>query len=214
MTRDYELLATHALCSSYFLRLRLSIEPGTWRYINIWLQLCPHDRSVLHSDLKGTQATWASRVCGHPKAGVTIERWVSNRSTTNSVDISYYNISKPSKKYSVEEEMQTGTLWVRHNSAFFAESTYWPSEILRIFHSFYLESCIWPDEISRWIRQRVCNKFCATLGTSASGTLTIFRQVFREESKRSHRERKNGERGEEWREEHTHHFLWHQGDCS
>jgi hypothetical protein len=91
-----------------------------------------------------------------------------------------------------------------------------------IFTSFYLGLCIWPDAISRWIRQRVCIR-CANLRKSEAETLAVIRQAFGEESmsrtwvfewRARFRAGRIGETGEKQSQEHAHHFLLHQVDCS
>jgi hypothetical protein len=51
-----------------------------------------------------------------------------------------------------------------------------------IFMPFYLVMCIWAYAISWWIQQGACIKFCANLGKSATQTVALIRQVFRENS--------------------------------
>jgi hypothetical protein len=60
------------------------------------------------------------------------------------------------------------------------------------------------------IRQRVCIKFFATLGKSATGTLVMIKQASGEEIMRSMAkltETDEGETGEEKSQEHAHHFI-------
>jgi hypothetical protein len=83
------------------------------------------------------------------------------------------------------------------------------------FTSFYLESCTWPDAISRWIRQRNNIKFSANVGKSATET---WQWLYKRSGKKAWavqtHETENSETSKQQSQEHAHHFLWHQGDCS
>jgi len=53
------------------------------------------------------------------------------------------------------------------------------------FHTRFLESCMWPVAIftlGQRKEQRVCIKFCASLGKSATETLTMIQQAFEDQS--------------------------------
>jgi hypothetical protein len=91
--------------------------------------------------------------------------------------------------------------------------------VVLILTSFYLESFIWPDAISGWIQLRVCIALCANDRESAKKILGTIRQAFRGErvirkrKVQTHRDRK-GETAEEQSQEHAHHILLYEGDCS
>jgi hypothetical protein len=89
------------------------------------------------------------------------------------------------------------------------------------FMSYYLESCIWPDVTLGWIRSSVCITFCADLRKSVREILAVIRQACGEEimsptwKVQTHWDQIKGETSKERsQEEHSHHFLWHQCNCS
>jgi hypothetical protein len=73
--------------------------------------------------------------------------------------------------------------------------------------------------LTRWIRQKNSIKFCANLGKvrrrpwqwldNRSG-----KKAWAIHGKSKPTETEKGKTGEEKSQEHAHHFLWHQGDCS
>jgi hypothetical protein len=85
--------------------------------------------------------------------------------------------------------------------------------------SFYLWSYIWTDAISRWLRQRNRIKFVQI-------SEKMRRRPWQCLEKRSRKkawalwgnfkliEAGKGETGNQQSQEHAHHFLWHQRDCS
>jgi hypothetical protein len=93
-----------------------------------------------------------------------------------------------------------------------AEWTCW------FFTSFYLESCICPGPFPRWIRQRNSIEFCANFGKPVAETLAMIRQAWDVRrclngmSKLTETEK--GKTREEQIQEHAHHFLCYQSDCS
>jgi hypothetical protein len=87
------------------------------------------------------------------------------------------------------------------------------------FMSFHLESCIWPDAIPQWIQQRYSIKFCVISEIVQHRPWQWLDKLLEKKAWAIHRkskltETKKGETGEQQSQEHTHHFLWYQGDCS
>jgi hypothetical protein len=87
------------------------------------------------------------------------------------------------------------------------------------FTSFYLESCIWPDEISQWTDKGKVSNVVKISGKVRRRPLHRLdkrsgKKVWAVHGKSKFTETEKGERGEEQSQEHAHHFLWHQGDCS
>jgi hypothetical protein len=95
------------------------------------------------------------------------------------------------------------------------------------FTSFYLETCIWPDAVSWWNRQRnseCASNFVQISDLSVQGYHWWWELYLRlwpwdkvailpmEKFKLT--ETRKGETGEEQSQEHAHHCLWHQWDCS